>query len=150
MPNNGKTCLLLNSNQTALSPERKGGYHLVLIDCFAGIDVGFINTISPAKETLFLFINMIFQKIHSTIAQNPIGAGVVGTAGALGTGYQRFEDLRQKKWARESTNRRDLYTYNNPITFYREGLKNGTDSHELKQDLTQWGRKSQGINYAKP
>jgi septum site-determining protein MinD len=28
------------------------GYHFVLIDCPAGIDVGFINAISPAKEAL--------------------------------------------------------------------------------------------------
>jgi len=30
------------------------GYHYVLIDCPAGIDVGFINAISPAKEALIV------------------------------------------------------------------------------------------------
>lgn len=30
------------------------GYHFVLIDCPAGIDVGFINAISPAKEALIV------------------------------------------------------------------------------------------------
>lgn len=30
------------------------GYHYVMIDCPAGIDVGFINAISPAKEALIV------------------------------------------------------------------------------------------------
>jgi septum formation inhibitor-activating ATPase MinD len=30
------------------------GYHYVLIDCPAGIDVGFINAISPAKEAIIV------------------------------------------------------------------------------------------------
>lgn len=30
------------------------GYHFILIDCPAGIDVGFINAISPAKESLIV------------------------------------------------------------------------------------------------
>jgi septum site-determining protein MinD len=30
------------------------GYQFVLIDCPAGIDVGFINAISPAKEALIV------------------------------------------------------------------------------------------------
>ena len=30
------------------------GYHFILIDCPAGIDVGFINAISPAKESLII------------------------------------------------------------------------------------------------
>ena len=30
------------------------GYHFILIDCPAGIDVGFINAISPAKEALII------------------------------------------------------------------------------------------------
>ena len=30
------------------------GYHFVLIDCPAGIDVGFINAISPAREALIV------------------------------------------------------------------------------------------------
>ena len=30
------------------------GYHYVLIDCPAGIDVGFINAISPAREALIV------------------------------------------------------------------------------------------------
>jgi septum site-determining protein MinD len=30
------------------------GYQFILIDCPAGIDVGFINAISPAKEALIV------------------------------------------------------------------------------------------------
>ncbi len=30
------------------------GYQFILIDCPAGIDVGFINAISPAKEGLII------------------------------------------------------------------------------------------------
>jgi septum site-determining protein MinD len=30
------------------------GYHYVIIDCPAGIDVGFINAISPAREALIV------------------------------------------------------------------------------------------------
>ncbi len=30
------------------------GYQFVLLDCPAGIDVGFINAISPAKEALIV------------------------------------------------------------------------------------------------
>jgi len=30
------------------------GYHYVIVDCPAGIDVGFINAISPAKEALIV------------------------------------------------------------------------------------------------
>ena len=38
---------LINSYQSL-------GYHFILIDCPAGIDVGFINAISPADEALIV------------------------------------------------------------------------------------------------
>lgn len=53
-------CLLCRYNITRKHMEQlvesiqSLGYQFVLIDCPAGIDVGFINAISPAKEALIV------------------------------------------------------------------------------------------------
>jgi septum site-determining protein MinD len=43
------------------------GYHFVLIDCPAGIDVGFINAISPAKEALIVTTPEITSIRYDTV-----------------------------------------------------------------------------------
>ena len=40
--------------ENLVSSISSSGYHFILIDCPAGIDVGFINAISPAEEALIV------------------------------------------------------------------------------------------------
>jgi septum formation inhibitor-activating ATPase MinD len=56
------------------------GYHFVLIDCPAGIDVGFINAISPAKEALIVTT----PEITSIRWAGALRARLVGGAGGVG------------------------------------------------------------------
>ena len=63
---------------------------------------------------------------------------------------QMYSQSKNDRETKRAENRKLLFSYNSPETFYREGRKLGCSKAELKQDLKGWGHKKHGINYSQP